>query len=233
MQSNLTDHEGSDARSASDVNTGLTDVLSKQPEFQQLSTSEQEELMVTLYDDDKSMRRRFVKLVTKTRDSVEERIPVVKFAGSILALGAYDPAPGERDRSLLDEHSEEIKRAGSISEIFNILSTYWNYLSYEILEDIIELYGTSDDIERLKSYEEMLHKFYKRRMFVVAGSDTGNEQSPRQICVMLNVHEDITYRELFRIRVRIAKILRVPLSTLIIESMEGGITRLKTSGGQS
>ena len=229
MQSKSRDHEASDARSASDVNTGLTDVLSKQPEFQQLSISEQEELMVTLYDDEKSMKLQFVELVTKTRDSVEERVPVVKFAKSILALGTYEPAPGERDRSLLDEHSKEIKRAGSISEIFNILSTYWNYLTYEILEGIIKLYGTSDDIKRLKSYEEMLHIFYRRRMFVVAGSDTGNEQ----ICVMLNVRKDITCRELLRIRGRIAKILRVPLSTLIIESVEGGITRLKTSGGQS
>ena len=228
MQSKSREHEASDARSASDVNTGLTDVLSKRPKFQQLSISEQEELMAKLYDDDRSMKCQFGWLVTKTCDSIEERIPVVKFARSILALGAYDPAPGERDPALLDEHSEEIKRAGSISEIFNILSTYWNYLNYELLEDIIELYGKSDDAERLKSYEEMLHN----RMFVVPVSDTGNEQSPRQICVMLNLRKDITCREVLRIRGRIARILRVPLSILIIQSVEGGITRLKTSGGQ-
>ena len=68
------EHEASD-RSKSDVNTGLTDVLSKQPEFQQLSIHEQEELMVTLYDDEKSMKRRFGKLVVKTRDSVEVKCP--------------------------------------------------------------------------------------------------------------------------------------------------------------
>ena len=134
MQSNRREHEASDPRSESGINTGLTDVLSKRPEFQQLSTSEQEELMVTLYDDEKSMKLLFGKLVVKTRDSIEERIPVVKFTGNILALGAYEPALGERDQSLLDEHKEEICRAGSISEIFNILSTYWNYLTYEILE---------------------------------------------------------------------------------------------------
>ena len=233
MQSKSRDHEESDAKSASEINTGLTDVLSKRPEFQQLSTSEQEELMVKLYDDEKSMRRQFGKLVVKTCDSIEERVPVVEFARSILALGTYDSARGERDPALFDKHSEKIKRAGSISEIFHILSTYWNYLTVEILEYIIELYGTSDDIERLKSYEEMLHKFCKRRMFVVPVSDTGNEQSPRQICVMLNLRKDITCQEVLQIKGRIAKILRVPLSTLIIVSVEGGITRLKTSGGQS
>ena len=203
-----------------------------QPSFQQLSASEQEDLKAMLYDDEKSMRRQFVKLVIKTCDSIEERVPVVKFAGSILARGAYGPAPEERDRSLLDKHSEEIKRAKSISEIFNILSTYWNYLNYEILEDIIELYGTSEDADRLWKYNEELHNFCKRRMFVVPGSDTGNDQSPRQI-LMLNVRTDSTCQDTLQIRSRIAKILRVKPSTLIIESVDEGITQLQTSEGQS
>ena len=190
------------ATAASDLTKGL-------PRFQELSTSEQEKLMVTLYDDDRSMRCQFGWLITKTSDSIEGRVPVVDFARSILVLKAYDSAPGERDRALLDEHSEEIKRAGSISEIFAILCAYWNYLCYEILEYIIELHGTSDDIERLQNYEKELHKFFERRTFA---SGTHNEQ----ICVMLNVREDITFQELFRIRRRIVKILHVSLSALII-----------------
>ena len=95
--------------------------------------------MAKLYDDEETMKLRFGSLVTETRDSVKKRIPIQDFAGSILALGAYEPAPEVRDRSLLDEHSKEIKNAQTISEIFIILSAYWNYLSYEILEFIIRL----------------------------------------------------------------------------------------------
>ena len=222
----MREHEQSDARSASD---GLTDVLSKRPEFQQLSTSEQEELMVTLYDDEKSMRRQFGKLVVKTCDSVEERVPVVKFARSILALGAYDPAPGERDPALLDEHSEEIKRAGSISEIFNILSTYWNYLNYEILEDVIELYGTSDDAERLRNYNKELHKFCKRRIFELPPeSSNGNAISPKQerFLVKLNIREDITYQQLLMIRGTIAKVLKIRLAALVLSRVDEGCVQL-------
>ena len=113
------EHEGNEEGS---TDTGLTSVLSIQPPFQQLSSSEQEELKEMLCDDVRKMQRLFGSLVSKTSDSVEERIPVVNFARHILALGAYDPAPGERDRSLLDEHRQEIKGAKSISEIFIILS---------------------------------------------------------------------------------------------------------------
>ena len=185
--------------------------------------------MVTLYDDEKSMRRQFGKLVVKTCDSVEERVPVVKFARSILALGAYDPAPGERNPALLDEHSEEIKTAGSISEIFNILSTYWSYLTYEVLEYIIELYGTSDDAERLRNYNKELYKFCKRRSFELPPeSSNGNAISPNQerFLVKLNVRKDITYEQLLQIRGRIAKILKINLAALVLRRVDKGCVQL-------
>ena len=179
---------------ANGVNTEY--VLNSQPSFQQLSRSEKEELKAKLYTDVRKMKYQFGCLVTRTRDSVEERIPTGKFAGSILALGAYEPAPEEQDQSLLNEHKEEIKMAKSISGIFIILSAYWNYLSYEILEFTIELYGTDDDKKRLKSYNEELHS--KRRLFELSlpenGSSTGNASNPKQkrFKVKLNVRECIT-----------------------------------------
>ena len=67
---------------------------------------------------DKDVRKikyQFGCLVTKTRDSVEERITVVKLSGSILSLMAYEPALKEPNWSLLDEHRKKIKAAESIS----------------------------------------------------------------------------------------------------------------------
>ena len=207
-------------------------VLSSRPSFQQLSSSEQEELKETLDEDVRRMRRLFGSLVTQTRDSVEERIPVRNFAGSILALGAYEPAPEVRDRSLLDEHREDINRATTISEIFNILCAYWNYLSYEVLEYIIEHYGTRDDTERLRRYNEELHRFCERRIFELplpeSGSGTGNASSPRQerFVVKLKVREDTTCEEARRIKGIIARILNVRLATLIIHTLDLGCVQL-------
>ena len=206
-------------------------VLNSQPSFQQLSPSEKEELKAELYTDVRKMKYRFGCLVTRTRDSVEERIPTKKFVGSILALGAYEPAPEEQDQSLLDEHKKEIKMAKSISDIFIILSAYWNYLCYEILEYTIELYGTDDDKKRLKSYNEELHNFCKRRLELSLpenGSSTGNASNPKQkrFEVKLNVRERITRQDLLRIRERIAEILHVNLATLIIDRVDTGCVQL-------
>ena len=227
-------HEFSNTSTASGSNTEVTrfNVLGSRRSFQQLSPSEQEELQETLDEDVRRMRRLFGSLVTQTRDSVEERIPARNFAGSILALGAYEPAPEVRDQSLLDEHREEIKRATTVSEIFIILCAYWNYLSYEVLEYIIEHYGTNDDTERLTRYNEELRRFCERRIFElplpVSGNGAGNALSPRQekFVVKLNVREDSASKELRQIKGRIARILRVKLATLIIHSVDLGCVQL-------
>ena len=229
-QSGLREHGGSEAGTTSA--TGLTSVLSIQTQFQQLSSTEQEELKGMLCDDVREMKRLFGSLVTRTCESVEQRIQVVMFANHILALGAYDPAPEERDRSLLDEHRQEIKGAKSIPEIFIILSAYWNYLNYEILEYIIEHYGTSDDTERLRDYDEKLHNFCKRRIFEVPmpvrGNGTENKSSPKQeqLNVKLDVREDIPAEQFNRIKGKIAKILHVRPATLQICSIAKGCVQL-------
>ena len=210
----------------------LTNTLSSQTSFQQLSRHEQEELKEILENDVRKMKRDFGYLVTKTRDSIEERIPVEKFVTSILALTAYEPAPEGRDPSLLDEHQDEIKGAKTITEIFNILCAYWNYLNYEILEYIIELYGTIDDTKRLTNYCEKFHKFCDRRIFELpmseSGSGTGNASNPRQekFIVKLDVRGGTTCKEVCRIKGRIAEILHVNRAILMIGDVDAGCVQL-------
>ena len=210
----------------------LTNTLSSQTSFQQLSPGEQEELKEILEDDVREMKLEFGCLVSKTRDSVEERIPVRRFATSILALRAYEPAPEERDRSLLGEHEDEIKGAQTISDVFNVLCAYWNYLNFEILEYIIKLYGTSDDTKRLTEYYEKLHKFCERRIFELplpeSGSGTGNTVSPRQekFIVKLDVSGGTTCKEVRQIKGKIAKILHISRATLMIDNVDAGCVQL-------
>ena len=147
LQSVSREPESSEGSTAKGTNARLTRALVIQPAFQKLNPNDRVDLLSKLYDDEKSMTREFASLVTATLYSVQERVPTDTFCVSILSLKAYEPAPGERDQSLLDEHSREIKEAKSIAEIFKILTPYWNYLNYEILEDIIKTHGTSNDCE--------------------------------------------------------------------------------------
>ena len=223
--------ESSEGSTAKGTNAGLTRALVIQPAFQKLNPNDRVELLSKLYDDEKSMTREFASLVTATLYSVQERVPTDIFCVSILSLKAYEPAPGERDRSLLDEHSREIKEAKSIAEIFKILTPYWNYLNYEILEDIIKNHGTSNDCQKLKEYKYKLNSFCQRRIFELPLLDNGRDiekafKNQVKFAIKLDKAEDIPGKELLQIRTQIAKILQVNVAAFVICSVDPGCVLL-------
>ena len=221
--------EGSNTSTTNGAKTGLTDALSKQPEFKKLSLSEQENLMIKLYEDEKNMKLQFGGLVTKTRESVEKQTTIEKFAGGVLALGAYEPVREVQGQSLLEDHSEEINSAETVAKIFTILNAYWNYLTYEILEYIIDHFGDGTDKERLKNYNQDLQNFCKRRIFELP-PDSGNDNTlnPKQkkFTVKLGIRKDSTYKDLLQIRGRIAKILKVNPAVLVLSRVDEGCVQL-------
>ena len=229
LVSSSREHEDSTATGRKAV---LANVLSNQPSFQQLSSTEKEELKVQLNDDVRKMKLLFGSLVTETRDSVEKRIPVEKLAGSMLALGAFEPAIGDRHQQLLDEHREEITSAKSVSKIFIILSPYWNYLDFEILVYIINHYGThgdDSDEKRLQNYEKALKIFCKRRIFELSLPESGNgtdNKKQEKLYVKLNIREDAQAEQMFPIKRKVAEILQLNPATLQIYSVDEGCVQL-------
>ena len=64
--------------------------------------------------------------------------------------------------SLPHEKKEEIKKANNIDEIFDILEPYCNYVDYDLLEYIIEEFGTSELQQKMKEYIDELEQFEKK-----------------------------------------------------------------------
>lgn len=222
FQSGLSEGEGSNAGTASGT---------KENAFQQLSSSDKDELMAKLYDDEERMMLQFGSLVTKTCSSIQERIPIDVFRVSVLSLKAYEPALGEGDQGLLGEHSGEIKAAKSIANIFAILAPYMNYLNYEILKYIIKEHGTNDDRVRQKDYKKKLNEFCGRRIFEVplleSGSDTSNT-CPNQLkfVIKFDIPKGITGKESLQIRKQVAKILHVKLAAFLIWRVDKGCVQI-------
>ena len=199
------------------------------PEFQRLSSSEQDKLIVKLYEDEKNMKLQFGDLVTETRKSVEKRTSVDELAGSILALGAYEPLHEAQNRSLLEDHTDEINNADTISKIFVILNAYWNYLTYEVLEYIIKHFGDDNDKKRLISYKKDLQEFCERRIYELP-PESGNVAilSPKQerFMVKLNYRKDSTFKDLLQIRGIIAQILQINSAALLLSRVDDGCVQL-------
>ncbi len=53
---------------------------------------------------------------------------------------------------LLAHQQEELRRAASIDEVFVIVSPFWSFLDFEILEDVINKFGAESDQSDLATY---------------------------------------------------------------------------------
>ena len=225
----LREDESSNRSTTRDANTMLSNAQSS---FQKLSSSEQDKLLAKLYDDEESIKLKFGSLVTATCISVQSRVSVDIFRASILSMKAYEPALGVGDQSLFDEESGEIKVAKSVTNIFAILTPYWNYLNIEILKYIIKEHGTVDDHVSLKNYDEELKKFCERKslelpMLVNGSGDVGNT-FPNQVkfVVKFDKPESITANQLLQIRKQIANIFHVNVTAFKFCHVEVGCVQL-------
>ena len=66
------------------------------------------------------------------------------------------------DKDFLKEEKIHIKMAKNVDEIFDILDPHWNYVDYDLLEHIIEEFGTSELTEEMKKYVVELDQFEKK-----------------------------------------------------------------------
>ena len=85
FQSGSSEGEGSNAGTASGTKENA---LTIQPA---LSSSDKDELMAKLYDDEESMMLQFGSLVTKTCSSIQERIPIdVPYSGKFSLVQIFE-----------------------------------------------------------------------------------------------------------------------------------------------
>ena len=66
------------------------------------------------------------------------------------------------DKEFLKGEENRIKTAKDVDDIFEILKPYWNYVDYDLLEHIIEEFGTEQLQEEMKQYIAELEQFEKK-----------------------------------------------------------------------
>ena len=66
----------------------------------------------------------------------------------------------------LEEHLPAIESAESVSEIFSILSQYWDFLNCGLLEEIVRKFGGSETRRLMHEYLEKLKEFRKKTTLI-------------------------------------------------------------------
>ena len=120
---------------------------------------------------------------------------------------------------------ESLEEARSIDRIFIILKEFklTSYFDYGILEHIIKIHGTTDDMQRLKDYEDEFQKFCRRKVFEVPSVISEIMPSTRKHFIVLMTADMITTLvDIKAAKRKIADILGLPPSMLTLHEIHPG-----------
>ena len=121
---------------------------------------------------------------------------------------------------LLAHQQEELRRAASIDEVFVIVSPFWSFLDFEILEDVIKKFGTESDQSDLATYFTELKDFLNTwKVEPCKISRLDDDKKRVKFCFKLDAESLAIYRDL---KAAIARILKVSVYALHLHSIEGG-----------
>lgn len=214
---------GSDKELASAVNPCRFRKIS----LHDMSESEKENTIAVLEDNIAMIGKEFARLLSTTCKSMQGRVSTDELAACVLALKAFPIESGKND-SVFKEQNNKIMKAKTVPKIFQILSSYWFFLDYEVLTFIIEEYGSEDDQTNLQTYDQKLNGFCLNHVFEVPQPHDGDEHSKQtKLYFKLNLTRvNLNCEALRRIKRKLAKILNVMPYTLHLRRVEKGCVRL-------
>ena len=158
---------------------------------------------------------------------------------------ALEPVYTDANTSLLNKQVEDIRKKTTLDDVFCILSDYYSWFNYDLIENLIETFcAKSEDVkEALQEFKKNFSKYSKRRVFVIVpraeSSDTesgvrdrivhfskwGTDRKRDVKKFIMKVDKRwnmITVKMLRHIRKTVAGILKVKKHTLHLQSVEDG-----------
>ena len=171
------------------------------------------------------LQRKYARLVTDTIQSFQKKkVKPKKIVTHVLAYHSF-PAVLEREQmKYLADESENLSGAKNLDDIFSILSKYWSFLDFMILEDIIIKFGTRNDKDELDRYYAEVKIFLEAHRVTscieVARTDSSSSEL---IYVKLDTNSLNKY---YQVRGAIARLLEIEVKCLRLLRIETGCIEL-------
>lgn len=143
----------------------------------------------------------------------------------LLGYGQYE-AVCSKDNLLLSDRQSDLEKANSIDMVFVLMSPFWSFLDYEILEDLIDNFGTDIDQQNMAQYVEFLKSFLescKVEPCIVNHYTCTFDDSRVKLHLKLDTDSMAHYRN---IKATIARIFRVKVYAINVHSIKQGCMEL-------
>ena len=135
----------------------------------QLKQCEKDILLLQLSQDEETINNQLLILVDNFNSWMEKNASLDLYKKILLTLPGMAPATNEK--RMLSDRKQEINAAKNHLDCFTILSDYYSWFNYSILEKAVNEVNrktqndSSEFLFNLESYKDQLHKYCKRNIF--------------------------------------------------------------------
>ena len=195
-------------------------------QFSELSIDEQEDLQAQIGDLKFEIHRKFLKFEAELVISLDGRITAANVVRTLMKHCTVYPTESMYNVSLLQDHRQALLDAKDIEEVFAIIHPYYSYYNYELLQTIVEAYGSEEDKERMQQYN-LNFTDYCRRVPCMEFYDDHCQKSLKRVKLKFKLDYDKTVlmlADIKNIQRNISKILNIRPSVLFLHSVEDGCT---------
>ena len=176
----------------------------------------------------KEIREKYASFVVCLSDAVEATgVSLKRFRLFLLGLSAFESSHEEEQPILLDDVKDQIKKADSISDIFEILTTdCCSYINVGIFESIIDKYRIDTDSDKDLQYSEHLKAYLKSHKiseFIMINPKLESiPENSDKLILKFNVALPSNITKVLDLKSAIADILDVDSRTLRLVGIEKG-----------
>ena len=169
----------------------------------------------------------FARLVIHTLDSfAKKKVSMNRILVWLKHLELYKPL--EKHLPLLGKRMKTIRKAEDMEQLFDILSDYWSWYNYHLLEELIHVFGDEDELNK---YIGEFTTFLTKRLVPSQdsfsfGTGCGKGQKPMLVKVDKD-WEGIHLEQIWEFHHNIATILNLPPDVLYLSSVSKGCICLK------
>ena len=131
-------------------------------------------------------------------------------------------------KPLFHERSDDLQNAKSIYDVGFVIHDYLSFFHYEMIEHIIDDFGTSADKTQLKSYKSKLDEYCTHRLFECP-PQYGYSCKSQHASIAVKLDEDLevfTVKQLKQFWSRLARHLQLSEYALRLVSVEEGCMQL-------
>ncbi len=175
------------------------------------------------------MDRKFNDLVTTLKDSLkQQKRNAVDITDCLLGINCKKTVYDGENQCMFRNKREQLKKCQTKDDVWRILTDYFSFFDFYIIEHIAKQLGTKSDKALMAQYKEDFNNYLHSRVFplTIIRSDTFRKDCKEMVLKLDSAFDDCTIANLEALRGEVAKMLNLTSNVVHLYKIKKGCIQL-------